>query len=179
MPDGRAVLVDVSANSATAFAEFFEAQRTPALRFAYVMCGSSGEAEDVVSSAFTRMYPAWTRGHIEEPVAYLRRTITNEVRGGWRRKEVRQRHDARLRVVGSDHAPDAATAVTARDAVSVVLASLPPKQRAVVALRYLEDLSEAETAEVLGISVGTVKSHASRGLERLREVLEAQQGEEQ
>jgi RNA polymerase sigma factor (sigma-70 family) len=65
-------------------------------------------------------------------------------------------------------------AYAARDAVSVALASLPPKQRAVVALRYLEDQSEAETAAILEISVGTVKAHASRGLDELREVLSAE-----
>lgn len=64
-------------------------------------------------------------------------------------------------------------ATVARDAVGIAMSSLPPKQRAVVALRYLEDLSEAETAAALGISIGTVKAHASRGLDRLREVLAA------
>jgi RNA polymerase sigma factor (sigma-70 family) len=89
-----------------------------------------------------------------------------------------RRNDARVKVMWSQESPGHDEALVARDAVSAALASLPPKQRAVVALRYLEDLSEAETASTLDISVGTVKAHASRGLDRLREVLRKQRSEE-
>jgi RNA polymerase sigma factor (sigma-70 family) len=117
------------------------------------------------------MYPAWQRGEVHDPAAYLRRTIANQVRGGWRHRDVERRYEARVQIMWSKESADFDDAVAARDAVSAAMASLPPKQRAVIALRYLEDLSEAETAAVLDLSVGTVKSHASRGLERLREVL--------
>jgi RNA polymerase sigma factor (sigma-70 family) len=117
------------------------------------------------------MYPSWQRGEVQEPAAYLRRTIANQVRGGWRRRDVERRYEARVQIMWSKESSGFDDAIAARDAVSVAMASLPPKQRAVIALRYLEDLSEAETAAVLDLSVGTVKSHASRGLERLREVL--------
>jgi RNA polymerase sigma-70 factor (sigma-E family) len=153
------------------YADFFEQHHRRALRLAYVMCGDNGNAEDIVAESFARMYPAWQKGQIEDPVAYLRRTIANLVRGTWRHKEVERRYDARVKVMWAAETPGVDDALVARDAVSLALTSLPPKQRAVVALRYLEDLSEAETASVLDISVGTVKAHASRGLDRLREVM--------
>jgi RNA polymerase sigma-70 factor (sigma-E family) len=153
------------------YAEFFDNNRRRALRLAYVMCGNPGDAEDVVAEAFAKMYPAWQRGEVHDPAAYLRRTIANQVRGGWRHRDVERRYEARVQIMWSKESADFDDAVAARDAVSAAMASLPPKQRAVIALRYLEDLSEAETAAVLDLSVGTVKSHASRGLERLREVL--------
>ncbi len=165
------MLPDARRDTMAEFAEFFENQRRRALRLAYVMCGDAGNAEEVVAESFARMYPAWQEGRIEEPVAYLRRTIANQVRGGWRHKDVERRYEARLQVMWASGAPPMDDALVARDAVAVAMASLPPKQRAVIALRYLEDLSEAETASILDVSVGTVKSHASRGLERLRAVL--------
>ena len=157
-----------------AYADFFENQRRRALRLAYVMCGDASEAEDVVAESFAKMYPAWQKGQIDDPPAYLRRTIANHIRGSWRHKDVERRHEARLEVMWSKDTPGVDDALAARDAVSAAMASLPPKQRAVVALRYLEDMSEADTAAILELNVGTVKSHASRGLERLREVLSAQ-----
>jgi RNA polymerase sigma-70 factor (sigma-E family) len=172
--EGRAMLADVSRDSMAEFAEFFETQRRAATRLAYVMLGPGGDADDVVAEAFAKMYPAWANGRVDNPVAYLRRTIVNLVRGGWRRNDVRHKYDAALRAESTTVAPAADTAVAEREAVRVAIASLPPRQRAVVVLRYLEDLSEAETAAALDLSVGTVKAHASRGLERLREVLAAQ-----
>jgi len=153
------------------YADFFEQQHRRALRLAYVMCGDNGNAEDIVAESFARMYPAWQKGQIDDPIAYLRRTIANQVRGSWRHKDVERRYESRVQVMWASETPGADDSLAARDAVSIAMTSLPPKQRAVVALRYLEDLSEAETASLLDISVGTVKAHASRGLDRLREVL--------
>jgi DNA-directed RNA polymerase specialized sigma24 family protein len=137
----------VSVDSVAEFADFFEAQRRAALRLAFVLCGHS--TEDVVAESFARMYPAWVAGRVDDPVAYLRRTIVNQVHGDWRHKDVQRRHDPKFRVAAAHTAPAADADVTARNAVSIAMSSLPPKQRAVVALRYLEDLSEAETAAVL------------------------------
>ena len=172
------MLPDAEARSLAAFAEFFESQQRRALRLAYVMCGNPAQAEDIVAESFAKMYPAWQKGQIQEPGAYLRRTIANQVRGTWRHNDVERRHEARMQVMFSSEAPGFDDALAARDAVSVAMASLPPKQRAVVALRYLEDLSEIETASILEVSVGTVKAHASRGLERLREVLRPSNGDD-
>ena len=153
------------------YTEFFENRLRRSLRLAYVMCGNEQEAEDIVAEAFARMYVPWMQGEIEEPVAYLRRAIANQVNSRWRHKDVERRYDTRVKTLWKSESPAADEAIAARDAVHIAMASLPEKQRMVIALRYLEDLSEAETAAILDLNVGTVKSHASRGLQRLREAL--------
>ncbi len=102
-----------------------------------------------------------------DPENYVRRTLYNLAADRWRRQRVQQR-----KAVLFEPAPpvDPASAVDLRDAVVRVLVRLPPRQRAVLVLRYFEQLSEAETAEALGCSVGTVKSATARGLARLREM---------
>jgi RNA polymerase sigma-70 factor (sigma-E family) len=166
------MLPETRAGGAADFADFFENERRRALRLAYVMCGDANAAEDVVAESFARMFPAFQNG-LKDPGAYLRRAIANSVRDRWRHKDVEQRYEARVQVMWAPETRAADDELAARDAVSEAMASLPPRQRAVVALRYLEDMSEAETAAVLEVSVGTVKAHASRGLERLREILAA------
>jgi RNA polymerase sigma-70 factor (sigma-E family) len=166
------MLPETRAGGAADFADFFENERRRALRLAYVMCGDATVAEDLVAESFARMYPAFEKG-LKDPGAYLRRAIANSVRDRWRHKDVEQRYEARVQVMWSHETRTTDEELAARDAVGEAMASLPPRQRAVVALRYLEDMSEAETAAVLQVSVGTVKSHASRGLERLREILAA------
>ncbi|MGQ0824866.1 MAG: RNA polymerase sigma factor [Actinomycetota bacterium] len=152
------------------FGDVFETYRRPALRLAYVLTGDAAEAEDVVAEAFARMYPHFTSGKIEDPGAYLRRTVVNVVRGRFRRLATRRNYEAGRRrgepSIGSDD-----VGVVERDSLRLALLSLPPRQRAAVVLRVLEDLSEADTAAMLGVSVGTVKGYVSRGLERLRAVL--------
>ena len=148
------------------FAILFAQQRLPALRLAYVLCGDAQSAEDVVAEAFARMYPAWRRGRIDDPVAYLRRAVVNEVRGGFRKLGVRRRHET-----GSPSTVPADGRIEDREVLRSALMTLPPRQRAAVALRFLEDLSEADTAAALGVSVGTVKSQVSRGLDLLRAAL--------
>jgi RNA polymerase sigma-70 factor (sigma-E family) len=166
------MLPETRAGGAADFADFFEHERRRALRLAYVMCGDASAAEDLVAEAFARMYPAFQKG-IADPGAYLRRAIANSARDRWRHKDVEQRYEARVQVMWAKETRATDEELAARDAVGEAMASLPPRQRAVVALRYLEDMSEAETAAVLEVSVGTVKAHASRGLERLREILAA------
>jgi RNA polymerase sigma-70 factor (sigma-E family) len=152
-----------------AFADLFASQRDAVLRLAYVLTGDGGIAEDVVADAFAAMYPRWRSGRVEEPEAYLRRAVVNQVRGRFRREATRRRYDARART--DVHAVSEAGALAERDAVREALLALPVGQRAVVALRFLEDRSEAETAVLLGVSTGTVKSQCARGLERLRTTL--------
>ena len=156
-----------TAHEEAGFAAVFETHRRPALRLAYVLTGNANEAEDVVAEAFARMYPHYLSGKIDDPGAYLRRTVVNVTRGRFRRLATRRNYEAGRRrgepVVASDD-----EAVVARDSLRLALASLPPRQRAAVVLRVIEDLSEAETAEMLGVSVGTVKGYVSRALERLR-----------
>jgi RNA polymerase sigma-70 factor (sigma-E family) len=161
-------VVDVAASAA--FADLFESQRRRALRLAYLLTGDRDLAEEVAAEVFVRLYPKWQQGKIDDPGAYVRRAVINHVNSTFRRIEVRRRHD-RPNVPHLAAAADAG--VEDRDAVQRALLVLPVRQRAAIALRYLDDLSEAETADALGISVGTVKSQVSRGLDRLRELLDA------
>jgi RNA polymerase sigma-70 factor (sigma-E family) len=144
------------------------------LRTAALLAGSRADGEDLLQSALERLLRNWRR--IDgDPENYVRRTLYNLATDGWRRQRVWQRKAALF-----EPAPpvDPATAVDLRDAVVRVLAQLPPRQRAVLVLRYFEQLSEAETAETLGCSVGTVKSATARGLARLREITAAGDGAE-
>lgn len=137
------------------------------LRFAYVLTGNQSEAEDVVAEAFARVMPKWKRGGIENLAAYLRRAVVNESNGRFRRLRLQRREDNRRRAdVECDPAPD--DRVVAKLLVARLLLELSPQQRAVVVLRHLEDRSEAECAEILGITTGSVKAYLSRALDRLR-----------
>lgn len=153
-----------------AFAEVFRAHAPGALGVAYLLCGDRTRAEDAVSEAFARVYAQWRRGHVDDLGAYLHRAVVNQARNGWRSRmregRALQRH--------AHHPPGRGEGIeetVERDRFRRVLLRLPERQRAAVVLRYYADLSEADTAAVLGCAVGTVKSQVSRGLSRLRELL--------
>ena len=152
----------------TQFAEVFESQRRRALRLAYILTGDADLSEDVVADVLVAMYPHWRRGRVDDVDAYVRRAIVNRVNTVFRRREVQRRHD---RTERPSVEPAADAGLNDRDLVQRALLSLPLRQRAAVALRYLDDQSEADTALTLGVSVGTVKSQVSRALDRLRQVL--------
>jgi RNA polymerase sigma-70 factor (sigma-E family) len=136
------------------------------LHTAALLAGSRAEGEDLLQSALERLLRHWRR--IEgDPENYVRRTMYNLAADGWRHQLVRQRHAPLFQPAPPT---DPAAAVDARDAVVRVLVQLPPRQRAVLVLRYFEELTEAETAQALGCSIGTVKSTAARGLARLRDL---------
>ncbi|HTY73485.1 MAG TPA: SigE family RNA polymerase sigma factor [Actinomycetes bacterium] len=164
-------LEDVDAADREAFDAFARA-RTPALlRFAYVLTGDRDKAADLVQDALERTVAAWPRVvRKDDPEGYVRRAIVHRNVSVWRR--MRREHV-------TDQVPD--TAYVPSDphdaALWSTLGELPPRMRAVLVLRFYEDLGEAQTAEVLGCSVGTVKSTTSRALVRLREKLAAQQQE--
>jgi RNA polymerase sigma-70 factor (sigma-E family) len=161
----------VEQRSAVDFVEVFRAHEGAALRLAYVLTGDGGLAEDIVADAYARMYGRWQRDRIDDPRAYLRRAIVNQVRGRFRRTAIRRRHDSAT--LWSEPMTGAADeGVGDRDRLRRALLLLPPRQRATVVLRIVEDLSEADTAVLLGVSAGTVKTHLSRGLERLRAALD-------
>jgi RNA polymerase sigma-70 factor (sigma-E family) len=149
------------------------------LRTGYLIVWDLGEAEDLVQETLLRVARRWPRVRaMDQPLAYARRVLVNLALDDARRRSRRRRElEAGERVPLDARAdPGAAAAFAALDERSElmrVLASLPPRQRAVIVLRYFEDLSEAQTAETLGCSVGTVKSTASHGLARLRETLES------
>jgi RNA polymerase sigma-70 factor (sigma-E family) len=146
------------------FAQFVDARYAALVRSAYLLVGDRGHAEDVVQSALVKTLGAWPRlTAVEAAEAYTRTTMVR-LAGRWGRRKWRGeipteelRDEPRL---GSD----AATAVDVRAA----LAALPWAQRAVLVLRFLDDLSEQDTAAALGCSVGTVKSRTSRALATLR-----------
>ena len=104
-----------------------------------------------------------------DPENYLRRTLTHLAVDGWRRHGRWLVRLGLLRTAGTA-APDGTAVVDQRDQLVRMLTQLPSRQRTTIVLRYWEELSEAETAEVMGCSVGTVKSATSRGLQRLREL---------
>lgn len=154
------------------FRGFVVARWGALLRTAYLMTGDHGRAEDLVQTTLERMHRHWHKiQRRDAPEVYARRVMVNEVIAAGRRR--------RLRELPLAHAPEPPARerpldqMLERDAVWRVLATLPPRMRAVVVLRYYEDLTEADTAAVLSCSVGTVKSQTSRGVARLREALAA------
>jgi RNA polymerase sigma-70 factor (sigma-E family) len=153
--------------------ERFLAERsTPLLRTAKLLTGSREAAEDLLQAALERLLRH--RGAIDgDPEGYLRRTMYNLAADGWRRQRVRITGLRRLRASGLNQASDDHEMVDLRDALVRLMLRLPARQRTVIVLRYWEGHSEAEVADLLGCSVGNVKSAASRGMARLRELTAA------
>lgn len=143
------------------FEQFVAARRPALLRTAYLLTGSHADAEDLVQTALLRVVPRWPR-IAGDPEPYVRRVLARESVTRWRGRRWRERY--------VEQPPERADSPTTSDRVVLrgALAQLSPRQRAVLVLRYYDDLTEAATADALGISVGTVKSHAREGLARLR-----------
>lgn len=134
---------------------------------AYLLTGDHHEAEDLVQATLAKVYLAWPRiSRLDAPDAYVHRALVNNNLSRFRKRRVVQLLTSRL----PERAREGGTAqVEERALLMAALATLPPRQRAVVVLRYWEDLSEHQVAEVLGCTPGNVKSQASRGLAKLRE----------
>ena len=148
---------------------YFEARQRPFMRTAYAILGSWAAAEDVVQTTFTRLYVHWPRIHDETRDAYARRALVNACYTAARRA-------AREPVVSE--VPD--RGVDVRDEpdpeLMASLRQLSAKHRVVIALRYLDDLSVAEVARVLGLPEGTVKSQTARALSQLETLLTSSEG---
>jgi RNA polymerase sigma-70 factor (sigma-E family) len=161
--------------------EAFAAGRQAALfRLAFLLSGDRHHAEDLVQGTLERAYQYWRRVvAADNPEAYVRRMLVNAAseRRRSRRYVVEQSLDGAL--VLTSQRDGAADRVESPDVVVRALRGLPARMRAVLVLRYFEDLSEAETASVLDCSVGTVKSQESRGLARLRAATELRPGASQ
>ena len=150
------------------FDEFVRARWTATARLAYALTLDHGKAEDLTQDAFAKLWFRWHRVRDGSPEAYLRRVLLTTYLSGRRRRWSGERPtDAppeTLLADGTDRVDD-------REWLRSTLAELSPRQRAVVFLRYAEDLPEREVAELLGCSPGSVKQHASRGLAALRRVV--------
>jgi len=152
----------------TGLAELYALHAPKAGRLAYLLTGDRELAEDMVQDAFIRV--AGRFGGLRSPMAfeaYLRQTIVNLSRGHWRRKSTERRylssHGRRAALVSAE-LPD----VASHRAIVQALTGLSDRQRAAIVLRYYEDLTEQQTADVIGCSLGTVKSLVSRGMAALR-----------
>ncbi|TCJ34950.1 SigE family RNA polymerase sigma factor [Parafrankia sp. BMG5.11] len=148
-----------------AFEEFVARTGDRLVRCAVLLVGDRGTAEDLVQGALERTYRHWPRVSAGHPEAYVRRALVNAAASRWRRFRI---HEVPLGADTEIGLPDHADRLSVRDELIRALMTLPVRQRAVLVLRYLDDLPEAEVAAALGCSVGSVKSQASRGLARLR-----------
>ncbi|MET0136620.1 MAG: SigE family RNA polymerase sigma factor [Kibdelosporangium sp.] len=152
------------------FEEFTSSRLTPLLRFAVVLTGERGLAEDVVQEVLLRAHQQWRKiGSLDAPEYYVRRMITNEYLS-WRRRWARVVPHATPQVEPG-LLPDHAVAHAERDALRIELDKLPRRQRAVLVLRYYAGLSDAEIADTLDCNAGTVRGYASRALAALRVTL--------
>jgi RNA polymerase sigma-70 factor (sigma-E family) len=155
------------------FADFVTARSGMLLRSGYLLTGDHGLAEDLVQTSLEKTYGALGRVSDERALeSYTRKIMVNTVISWSRRKSWRNEHPTEAEnMPPPDVVSSADGEADDRAAVWAALAQLPPKQRAVMVLRYYEDLTEADTARALGCSVGTVKSHAHRAIARLGDLL--------
>ena len=152
------------------FARYVRARQHRLLRAAFLVCGDIPLAEDLLQGALAKLATRWERLRNENPDAYVRRILYRDAVSSWRRT----RRESlslfpELEFEGSE--PDRTTRAGERVDLLRALGELTPKQRAVVVLRYFEDRTEADTAEALGVSVGTVKSQTHAALAKLRTLL--------
>ncbi len=136
-------------------------------RIARLLVGSVDGADDLVAEAIARTLPKWRGGSIADPPAYLRRVMVNVAHRRWRRRRLALRRD-HASLDWMQPVADIEAGATERDRTLRALGRLPSRRRAVVVLRFYDDLPEAEIADVLGVGVGTVKSTLSRAIEQLR-----------
>lgn len=157
------------------FAEYFVARRDATRRMAYLLCGDWHRADDLAQTAFVALHRHWRKVRDKGALdAYVRRTVVramiDESRRPWRREHI-VADDSGRPPEQPDPAGDVGDGVVTRAALLQALRQVPPRQRAVLVLRFLEGLDVAATAAVLKCTEGTVKSQTARGLAALRGVL--------
>ncbi|MBD2758364.1 SigE family RNA polymerase sigma factor [Yimella sp. cx-573] len=155
------------------FTQFVNASSARLTHLAWLLCGDEHRAHDLVQEALERVCMRWSRLRTEQPHAYARRIVVNLHTDEWRRRR-------RELVTLDGSLPERCEAASPSDdrlLLTRLLQSLPQRERQVVVLRHYVDLSEREVADLLGVSIGTVKSSASRGLATLRAELALQQKE--
>lgn len=155
------------------FVRYVRARQGTLLRAARLYCGDEHLAEDLLQEAFVKLASRWEQVRTGSPDAYMRRILYRDSVSRWRRWGREKPYAA---AAGERDLMDRAVSSAVEDWVAgapvrAALAKLPPRQRAVIVLRYFEDQSEAQIAEILGTSAGTVKSQASKALAHLRRLL--------
>ncbi|MGH3648656.1 MAG: SigE family RNA polymerase sigma factor [Micromonosporaceae bacterium] len=160
------------------FREFVAARSAALLRTAYLLTGDVHHAQDLLQTALMATARRWSRLRDRtQPDAYVRKALYRHQVSRWRRRS-HGRETVMATPPERAGQEDHATRTVERDQVLEMLRTLPPKQRAVVVLRYYEDRSETEAAELLGVSVGTVRSQAHRALAKLRALADSPMPEE-
>ncbi len=147
------------------FAEFVAARHTALLRTAVLLVANPADAEDLVQETLARCVPQWAK-IAHDPEGYVRTVLVRTNISRWRRQRITE--------VSLEHLPDSGRLdpdVAQQHELLAALARLAPRQRAAVVLRHVEDRSERETAELMGCSIGTVKSQTAAGLARMRVLL--------
>ncbi|MDQ6616380.1 MAG: SigE family RNA polymerase sigma factor [Actinomycetota bacterium] len=150
------------------FDEVYLSEQRRAFKLAYLLCGELGLAEEVVADAMVSAWPRWDAGEIADLGSYVRRAVVNQMTSRFRRRSL-ERRLVMPRRQGAGGPEDVAVD---RQVVLGALKRLPPRQRAAIVLRYYEDLPEAQIAAAMATSVGTTKAHLSRGLAKLRVLLD-------
>jgi RNA polymerase sigma-70 factor (sigma-E family) len=154
------------------FTDFVTHRASALLRTAYLLCGGDrGAAEDLLQEVLERVYPRWHRIQ-GRPESYVRASLVHAAANHWRRRS-RRVAEVPLEDAPAPARPGPEQRIVDEDRVLRALHQLPPRMRAVLVLRYFDDMSEADVARALRCSVGTVKSQGSRGLARLRDLLVA------
>ncbi|MGW2250562.1 SigE family RNA polymerase sigma factor [Kitasatospora sp. NPDC001660] len=154
-------------DAAPDFEEFVAACGPKLLRTAWLLTGDPHQAEDLLQTALAKVWPKWDRIAIERPEAYVRKVLVNSHVSWWRRRWTGELPHGEL-PEPPVHRADPFEDVVLSQVVATAVRALPPRQRAVVVLRFFEDLSVEETAEVLRCTTGTVKSQSHRALAALR-----------
>ena len=162
--DGEAVVV---LSRRDAFNLLIEQHHDRLARLAYLMCRNTQEAEDAVAEAYAQVWPKVRRGNVENIPAALRTAVIRCVYGGHRQRAKEQREAERRKVDWRDGIAFE-TATDNAEVVKAALLTLSLEHRAVVVLRFFDDMTEEDTAKTLGLKVGTVKSRSSRALRQLR-----------
>jgi RNA polymerase sigma-70 factor (sigma-E family) len=158
---------EAPAEESSTFEAYAAARGAALVRFAMLLTGDDHRAEDLVQEALTKAYLRWSRiRRTDNPDVYLRRLVINGSRAWWRRRANRE---TPALVSAERAAPgDLGAEAAARDELWRLIAALPDQQRAVIVLRYYEDLDDATIAQILECTPGTVRTHAMRALQKLR-----------
>jgi RNA polymerase sigma-70 factor (sigma-E family) len=149
------------------FAAFVAARSGRLVAHAELLCGHPEQARDIVQTVLTRAYPRWHRIEHDDPYGYLLRAVTNAVTDWWRRAH-RRREEPSSPSLPERSVPDPIGAFEDRQVLRELLTQLTTRERTVVVLRYLDDRTERDVADLLGISVGAVKSTCHKALRKLR-----------